>query len=225
METINNTSGNNGGYADFTAQSATLLKGATYTIELTPGFNPLDYVEYWTVYIDFNHNGISEPNEIVGEKNSYIRVNKSFPVPVSALNGANPQAHSNAGVRPANQPLCHLYLWRSGRLYRSSYDNIAGLAETTADIKNTTKENTTDFKPYPDPVQDNLTVEFTGSNNGNVKVDVYNTLGQRVISIENPSFTGSNIFNLNTTNLSRGVYILEIENNGQRQHQKFLISR
>ena len=40
METINNTSGNNGGYADFTAQSATLLRGATYTIELTPGFRP-----------------------------------------------------------------------------------------------------------------------------------------------------------------------------------------
>jgi bacillolysin len=76
METINYTSGNNSGYADFTAQSATLLKGAPYTIELTPGFNPLDYVEYWTVYIDFNHDGMFEPNEIVGEKKSYIRVPK-----------------------------------------------------------------------------------------------------------------------------------------------------
>ncbi len=73
METINNTSGNNGGYADFTAQSATLLRGATYTIELTPGFNPNFYLEYWTVYIDYNQNGVFEPSEIVGEKHNYIR--------------------------------------------------------------------------------------------------------------------------------------------------------
>src|ERR1700722_7330999 len=55
IETINNTSGNNGGYGNFTNQSATLFAGTDYTIALTPGFvSGAAYFEYWTVYIDYN---------------------------------------------------------------------------------------------------------------------------------------------------------------------------
>lgn len=225
METINNTSGNNGGYADFTSQSATLLKGATYTIELTPGFSQLITVAYWTVYIDFNHNGIFEPNEIVGEKNAYIRVNKSFPVPKTALNGATRmRIQMQAGMQQTNP--CAIYTYGEVEDYTIILtDHIAGVAETLPDRKSITGENTTVFRLYPNPVRDMLTVEFTGNNNGNVRVNVYNLFGQRVLSIDNPSARSSNIFNLNTTKLSGGLYILEIETNGQRLHQKFLISR
>ena len=88
METINNLSGNNGGYADFTSQSAILYKTATYTVELTPGFvRGAAYFEYWTVYIDYNQDGIFEANEIVAKGHAAIRINKSFPVPATAING------------------------------------------------------------------------------------------------------------------------------------------
>lgn len=88
METINNLSGNNGGFGDFTSQSANLYKTATYTIELTPGFvSGAAYFEYWTVYIDYNQNGIFEANEIVAKGHGAIRINKSFPIPATATNG------------------------------------------------------------------------------------------------------------------------------------------
>jgi bacillolysin len=88
IETINNLSGNNGGYGDFTSQSVNLEKAATYSIELTPGFiQGAAYFEYWTVYIDYNHDGIFEANEIVAKGNAAIKIIKSFKIPTTAANG------------------------------------------------------------------------------------------------------------------------------------------
>jgi len=88
IETINNSSGNNGGYGNFTGMSANLEKTATYTIELTPGFvQGAAYFEYWTVYIDYNQDGIFEANEIVAKGHAAIRINKSFSIPSTATNG------------------------------------------------------------------------------------------------------------------------------------------
>src|ERR1035437_6341960 len=85
---ISNISGNNGGYADFTAQSATLFIGSTNNIALTPGFiSGAAFFEYWTVYIDYNHDGIFEPSEIVAQKNGGITAHKAFTVPATALKG------------------------------------------------------------------------------------------------------------------------------------------
>ena len=222
---INNTSGNNGGYADFTAQGATLLKGATYTIELTPGFNPLDYVEYWTVYIDFNHDSMFEPNEIVGEKNSYIRVNKSFPVPTTAFSGATRMRIQMQAALQQTNP-CANYTYGEVEDYTVVLtDHIAGSVGINPDFKNITKENNTDFMLFPVPAKDDLTVEFTSVTDGHVKLNAYNLSGQKLMDIESPSIKGLNTFKLNTNKLIPGFYFLEIDNNGQRRHQKFLIAR
>ena len=88
METINNLSDNNGGYGDFTNQSASLEKSDTYTIELTPGFvQGAAYFEYWTVYIDYNQDGIFEANEMVAKGHASIRINEGFTIPSTAANG------------------------------------------------------------------------------------------------------------------------------------------
>jgi hypothetical protein len=90
--------------------------------------------------------------------------------------------------------------------------------ETNSDFKN-------DFILYPNPAKDNLTVEFTGSSDGNVKVNVYNLAGQDVMNIESPSVEGLNTFNLTTSNLVSGFYILEMTNNNVIQRQKFFVSK
>lgn len=56
LSNIDNTSGDNGGYADFTGQVANLTPGS-YTINLEPGFGGTVYVEHWKVWIDFNVDG------------------------------------------------------------------------------------------------------------------------------------------------------------------------
>ncbi|MFH1999621.1 MAG: C25 family cysteine peptidase [Planctomycetota bacterium] len=54
---IDNTSGNNGGYGDYTAITANMEEGASYPVTLTPGFVSGSYTEYWKLWIDLNHDG------------------------------------------------------------------------------------------------------------------------------------------------------------------------
>lgn len=53
---INNLSGDNGGYKNYTTLSANLIAGLAYEIKLTPGFHSIPHTEYWTVYVDYNRN-------------------------------------------------------------------------------------------------------------------------------------------------------------------------
>ncbi len=55
---INNTSGNNWGYADFTGDGCpTIQSGFTYPLKFTPGFASLAYTVYWKMWIDWNMDG------------------------------------------------------------------------------------------------------------------------------------------------------------------------
>jgi len=90
LGTINNTSGNNGGYRDYTSLNTALSANTTYSIQLTPGFSGTAYTEYWTVYIDYNHNGkLNDPGEKVaaGSSTTTSPISLSFKVPKSVLNG------------------------------------------------------------------------------------------------------------------------------------------
>ena len=89
LGTINNTSGNNNGYGDYTALSTNLTAGSSATIKLTPGFTGTSYTEYWRVFIDYNHNGVfTDAGESLGGRNGTGAVSKAFTVPATATNGA-----------------------------------------------------------------------------------------------------------------------------------------
>jgi hypothetical protein len=51
---INNNSGSNAGYGNFTGSTFTVVKGTTYNFTLTPGFTASAYPEYWRIWIDYN---------------------------------------------------------------------------------------------------------------------------------------------------------------------------
>ena len=89
LGTINHTSANDGGYGNFTTLNTNLTAGSTYTIKLTPGFTDTVRKEFWTVYIDYNQNGVlNNSGEIVAEVNGTGLVSKAFTVPLTAKNGA-----------------------------------------------------------------------------------------------------------------------------------------
>jgi len=54
---LHNTSGNDGGYKDYTNHCADVLAGASYPITLTPGFGGGKQKCFWKVWIDFNMDG------------------------------------------------------------------------------------------------------------------------------------------------------------------------
>lgn len=90
VASINNTSGNNGGYGDFTTQTANVNAGSSYVIILTPGFGtPTVYNEYWKVWIDFNKDGDFEDSgeELLSESSSST-INSTISIPASVPSGS-----------------------------------------------------------------------------------------------------------------------------------------
>ncbi len=85
---INNTSGNNGGYGNYTNLSTNLTAGSAYTINLTPGFGGASYTEYWRVWIDYNGDlDWADAGEQVAQGTGSSVVNLSFTVPAGTPGG------------------------------------------------------------------------------------------------------------------------------------------
>lgn len=93
---ITKTSGNNSGYADFTATSISANAGSSVSFTLTPGFSgglfgTNSYPEYWRIWIDFNHDGdFTDAGELAFDAGgtSTAAVSGSFVLPTGALLGA-----------------------------------------------------------------------------------------------------------------------------------------
>lgn len=110
LGSIDNTSGNNSGYADYTALSTVINLGSSQTITLTPGFPSTIYTEYWKVYIDYNQDGdFTDAGEDIGQNNGNGAVAIAFTVPLTALTG---NTRMRVIMRWASYPLnpCGLFL-------------------------------------------------------------------------------------------------------------------
>ncbi len=71
LNTIDNESGTNGGYAAFTEQGTSLVIGQAYDITLTQGYANFNFTEYFTVWLDLNGNGLFEsPGELIFDPGS-----------------------------------------------------------------------------------------------------------------------------------------------------------
>lgn len=82
---VNNTSGNNNGYADFTGLVVEMAQGSSIGVSLTPGFSNTIYTEVWRVWIDFNQDGDFDDNgETVFGAESTTTVNGSIDIPLDA---------------------------------------------------------------------------------------------------------------------------------------------
>ncbi len=81
LNTINNTS-THSAYSDFTDISTELVAGHTYEISITTTADQ-DYRTYYAVWIDYNRNGVFEPDERIftAETNAGMVASGSFTVP------------------------------------------------------------------------------------------------------------------------------------------------
>ena len=90
MESINNTSGANGGYADFTSLSTNLSQGSVVSFTLTPAWSGSKYKEGYSIWIDYNQDGdFSDSGEQVYTHvaTDATTVSGTFTVPTGATAG------------------------------------------------------------------------------------------------------------------------------------------
>jgi hypothetical protein len=91
LGTINNLSGPNAGYGNFTAQSTDLSRNSSNTITITPTWTGTKYNEGYSVWIDYNKDGdFADAGEQVFTKSASqtTPVTGSFTVPAAASLGS-----------------------------------------------------------------------------------------------------------------------------------------
>jgi len=77
---------------------------------------------------------------------------------------------------------------------------------------------------YPNPFNPITTIKFSVPQSGNVKLLVYNLLGEEVAELANGFFeTGVHTLNFNASSLNSGVYIYELSTEGFIQSRKMTL--
>ncbi|NOX18403.1 MAG: T9SS type A sorting domain-containing protein [Chlorobi bacterium] len=94
--------------------------------------------------------------------------------------------------------------------YLADFDMLVGVDETFADnIKFELKQN------YPNPFNPSTNIEFSVPSASDVKLSVYNLLGQEVSILVNKNLTAGNYkITFNGENLSSGIYLYRLQTNG-----------
>ncbi|MCK7589584.1 GEVED domain-containing protein [Subsaxibacter sp. CAU 1640] len=209
LGSINNLSGNNGGYGNFTNLSTTLIKGTSNSITITPRWTGTVYNEAYRVWIDYNQDGdFNDSGEQVYNRTrtTATPISGSFTVPTSALNGATRMRVSMK--YNASPTSCETFTYGEVEDYTvvissSAREEVEGVILAS-----------TEFSVYPNPVkgsQLNLKVQGIEPN----QVTIFNALGQVVAK---QVFSNA----LDVSNLQGGIYVIEISDDNQKLTKRFI---
>ncbi|NLP57054.1 M4 family metallopeptidase [Lutibacter sp. B1] len=207
---MTNTTGNDGGYADYTSSVATVAKGTTNEIIISAGFRSSSYTEYWAVWIDFNQDGTFADAEkmVTGSSSSSGNLSADITIPSDAVSG---QTRMRVSMKyNSSQTACETFT------YGEVEDYTVNISSTTVNYNSSLAfipsedlgfEIGSDLNVYPNPTTETIQIKFNKKENLSYKIS--NRLGQVVK-------TGKgNKESINISNLKPDVYFLEV-NDGQK---------
>jgi hypothetical protein len=97
------------------------------------------------------------------------------------------------------------------------YDFATGIAPVVA--------HDNDIKIMPNPVRNNMALEFTVAELSDLNISVINALGQQVAQVANGAFEGTNVIDVNTGDLVSGVYFLNITSLVGTSTKRFIVQK
>ena len=204
-----NSTGDDGGYADYTNLVASVAPGSTYSVVFSAGFSSSSYTEYWKVWIDYNQDGTFGDDEIVGSGSSSSADNLSVDVtiPTNASLGATTMRVSMK--YNADQTACETFSYGEVEDYTVNISNNARTYADAANAKVLGNDIVADVVAYPNPATSIVNVQLSAHDTSLASYRIINTIGQTVKAGSLASTS------LNIGSLAKGIYILEV-NDGQK---------
>jgi hypothetical protein len=239
---INNWSGDDNGYGDYTNQSTNLSKGRSSSIKLTPGYYGHSYIEYWKIYIDFDQDGEFESHEQVYRGRGRGERRSSIYIPTWARSGET-RMRVIMKYGGYGSPCSDGFEgeMEDYTVYLSGDNSFADGEEPASDSKatdDTMKDldvsvitdrsdaaiigAVADMKVYPNPTNGPITVALSGFGEQEVEVTITNQLGQ--VIIRKTLAPGSQELKLDavSNNLVPGSYLV-LANDGKQRLARQLI--
>jgi len=215
---VNNTSGKNGGYADFTSMTATVARGETLPIYIQAGFSGSSYTEYWSIWIDFNQNGTFDTDErvVYGSSSSSNLLSANVTIPTGAALGTTRMRVSMK--YNAAQTACETFSYGEVEDYTINVVQTKTSTLTTEPFADDLGMEASEiYTVYPNPASDMITVSLHGIR-GDVSLKIYDVQGRLV--------KDEFLYNLDTqidvSDLAKGVYIISVDEEKMPINKRFV---
>jgi len=218
---IDNNSGNNGGYADFTSISTNVSAGTGYTLTVNPGWSGRVFPEGYAIWIDRNQDGdFSDSGERIGATGSAITassVSGTLTVPANSNNGTT---RLRVSMKYNGVPTeCEVFSFGEVEDYTL---NISNGIRQARDIS---LGGDLGLEVYPNPTSSNATVRFeVAGEPADVVLSVTDVRGVQVASRTWSNVNGTIEYKLNSESLGQGVYLVAIESNGAKQVKRLMVT-
>ncbi|GDX51484.1 hypothetical protein LBMAG27_05310 [Bacteroidota bacterium] len=143
----------------------------------------------------------------------------------------NPQANYGSGGMPKTVVVgggtTHtIYFAQNGTVTTTQLQNAINNSISTingiSDFKNVTDE----ISLYPNPATATTELIYTLTKASSVSIEVFNTLGQKIISDAPKNHTaGKQSFEINTSMLHEGIYFVQLKVDGETVTSKFSVAK
>ncbi len=233
FHTINNYSGNNGGYADYTNLCTKITPGQVCGISLSPGFGPNGPTTvYWKVWVDWNMDGdFFDSGEYFAYGSSAGTINGNLGIPTNIWNGYTTMRVSmKKGGWPSGpcekfwdgetEDYC-LYIVGGSDLKGSEEDiNLSSRSKSDAQvISGSAKNKVGKMKLFPNPATDRVNVQFDVTVNG--EMVILNSSGQVVKEVKSVTQDQS----IDLDGLTSGLYIMMYyDGEGNKISKEFVVN-
>jgi|GEM_PF-493817 len=102
-------------------------------------------------------------------------------------------------------------------------DNFNVVSSPNSNINTIAAAN--DVKIMPNPVRDNMTLEFSTADATDASISIVNALGQKVQEVANDTYNGTTTIQINTSDLATGVYFLNIATKDGVSSERFVVEK
>ncbi len=211
LGSINNATGSDGGYGDYTSLSTNLNKSSSYGITLEPHYAGSAYNEGWNVYIDFNQDGdFTDQDELVFEILAKNKISGTIQVPPNAKTGTT-RMRVQMQWNKKTSSSCDNFGWGEVEDYSVNIGSSPSLANNLITL------DPFEVTIFPNPVQNILVVKPKNISNGTIFVNVYNVLGKQILQRE---IRGKARFDVSA--LQAGYYLMEFDTGFEKLTKQFI---
>ena len=244
LTNLDNWSGNDGGYADFTNYTSTVAQSGVYGITLRAGYASTQYAEFWRVYVDWNKDGdFNDTGEQEVNVNGVGTVTGSITVPSNATLGttrmrvimsrgcyaSGPCGNFSYGEVEdyailVTGPNARVIMTDNGATEDEADALAAALSDAGQSAGGTEKgENFLSLtNVFPVPTTDVLNVDFTSTSEGRISVQIFTVDGKLVMTEERDVVVDRNVLTLNVSQISQGTYFVKVHNGSSSFTEKFV---
>jgi len=200
------------------------------TVDITVSINPLgDYTNSLTLYTaiyeikTYNNVGSNGETEFGNVMKKMVPGSMGFGLPtlqtgVSVVENFSHTFQGSYTLPPdANSPIDHatqhsiedfnnlgVVTW----IQDDATKEVIQSAVSTISATNVEELNTTKLMLFPNPAENTATVAFEGLEGSDVKIDLYNLLGELVFTGNHTSASNFDYYNIDVTTLNNGIYNL-----------------